>query len=210
MDNVDDMINAMKDGIDKNASDAPVLSIDPKSSQVSVVGDPNRVEPTPGDYELTFSYPADSLGEEDKMKMKLNEETGEYEATVKYYSKRVKPLYRMTVSMDLAEVLSKAEILLQDGSYTTDNITKQTIRVFLDNIEVLARVARLVLDVPDDQLAFVTPDSLIGFFIQMMPNEPNIIKEASAFLEQSYIRLAAEAAKKATVETTATTDTQQS
>lgn len=196
MENVDGMIDAMKKGIENNSTDAPVMSIDPKNNQVSVVGDPNRIEPTPGEYTITFSYPEADLSEEDKTKMKLNQESGEYEASVKYYSKRVKPLYRMTVSMDVADILSKADILLQDGSYTTDNITMKTVRVFLDNIEILSRVARVVLDIPEDQLGYVTPDSLIGFFIDMMSNEPNIVKEASAFLEQSYIRQASELIKK--------------
>lgn len=214
MDNeVDSMIDAMKKGIDANGTDAPTMSIDPKTSQVSVVGDPNQIEHKPGNYEITFSYPKEALSEEDKNSMKFNEETGEYEATVKYYDKRVKPLYRMTVAMDLADVLSKADILLQDGSYTTEHITNQTVRVFLDNIETLARVARVVLDIPEDQLGFATPDSLIGFFNSMMFNEPNLLKEAANFLEQSYIKQAIDLidrTKTSQSQTTQTQDTQQS
>lgn len=180
---IDSMIDAMKEGIDANSTEAPVLSLDPKTSQVSVVGDPNKIEPTKGDYDLTFSYAPEALTDEDKARMKYNEDTGEYEAVIHYHNRRVRPLYRTTVSMDIADILTKAKILLKDGSYTTDTITNDTVRVFLDNIQTLARVARVTLGIEETQMEFVTPDSLIGFFVQMMFNEPNLVKEASGFLE---------------------------
>lgn len=193
MDNVDSMIGAIKDGIDNNSTDAPAMSLDPKTSQVSVVGDPNKIGTTSGDYSITFSYPADEVSEEDKKKMKLNKETGEYEATITYTNMRVRPLYRTTVAMATAEILAQADVILQDGSYTSDTITRDTIRVFLSNIERMANIAKTTLNIPEDQMQYVRPDSLIEFFVQMLDNEPNIIKESAAFLPQSFTKQVAKA-----------------
>lgn len=195
MDNVDDMIGAIKDGIETNSTDAPAMSMDPKTTQVSVVGDPNKINTTNGDYTITFSYPPDVLSEEDKKKMKLNEETGEYEATIKYEGKRVRPLHRTTVAMDVAEILSEADIILKDGSYTTDNITRDTVRVFLSNVDKMADIAKHTLGIPDSQIEFMTPDTLVNFFVDMLMNEPNIIKESAAFLAPSFTKQMVEKVK---------------
>lgn len=205
MDNVDSMIGALKDGIDKNSTDAPTMSIDPKTSQVSVVGDPNKVESTSGDYSITFSYPASEVSDLDREKMKLNEETGEYEATIKYTNMRVRPLHRTTVAMDVAEILAQADVILRDGSYTSDTITRDTIKVFLLNIDKLANIAKVTLNITDEQLQYIRPDSLVEFFIQMLDNEPNVIKESAAFLPQSFIKqIAEEMAKKQTKDSPST------
>lgn len=182
-----DMIDAIKSGIDNNASDAPAMSIDPKTQQVSVVGDPNKINETNGDYTLTFIYPEEVLTEEDKAKMKKNED-GEYEAKMNYSGKRVKPIHRTKVAMILAKILAATGILLEDGSYTTDLISKKTEEVFIAQIDDLAEVAHIVLDIPEEQLAYLNAYDLIGFFVQLLANEPNIIKESANFLEPSLIQ----------------------
>lgn len=186
---IDQMAAAIKGGIDNNSTDAPAMSIDPKTQQVSVVGDPNKINTTNGNYKISFVYPAESLTEEDKAKMKKSTDNeGEYIATVEYIGKRVKPLHRTTVAMDIADMLVKMDVLTNDGGYNTDGLGRRAARVFLENIDTIARIAKNVLDIPEEQIGYMSPDSLVEFFVQLMNNEPNLIKEAAGFLEPSSIK----------------------
>lgn len=188
-DNIDQMAAAIKQGIDNNGTDAPAMSIDPKTQQVSVVGDPNKIKASDGIYKLDFYYPAEELNDDDKNKMKQNPDNPEeYIATVSYVGKRVKPLFRTTVSMDIADMLTKMDVLTNDGGYSTDGLGRRAARVFLANIDVIARVAKNVLDIPEEQVQYLSPESLVEFFVQLMDNEPNLVKEAAGFLEPSSIK----------------------
>lgn len=189
MDNIDKMAEAIKGGIDNNASDAPALSIDPDTQQTAVVGDPNNIYPTNGNYVIRFVYPADQLSEDDKARMKKSEDDeNEYVAEVTYVGKRVKPLHRTTVAMNIAEMLTKMGVLTDDGGYSTDGLGRRAAKVFLDNIDTIANVAKTTLDIPDEQLQYMSPDTLVEFFVQLMNNEPNIVKEAAGFLEPSLVK----------------------
>lgn len=189
MDNIDKMAEAIKGGIDNNASDAPALSIDPDTQQTAVVGDPNKIQATSGNYVIKFVYPADQLSEDDKARMKKSEENDdEYIAEVTYVGKRVKPLHRTTVAMNLAEMLTKMGVLTDDGGYSTDGLGRRAARVFLDNIEILANVAKVTLDIPEEQIQYMSPETLVEFFVQLLNNEPNVVKEAASFLEPSLVK----------------------
>lgn len=208
MDNIDKMAEAIKGGIDSNASDAPALSIDPDTQQTAIVGDPNKIKTTNGDYVLKFIYPADQLSEEDKVRMKKSTDNeDEYVAEVTYVGKRVKPLHRTTVAMNIAEMLTKMGVLTDDGGYSTDGLGRRAAKVFLENIDIIAEVAKTTLDIPDSQVQYMSPETLIEFFIQMMNNEPNLVKEAASFLEPSLVKQLSDLAK---LEITPQQDTQQS
>lgn len=195
MDNIDQMAEAIKGGIDNNSTDAPAMSIDPKTQQVSVVGDPNNVKPTSGTYAITFTYPEDVVAPEDRGRMKKNED-GEYVATVTYEGKRVKPLHRTTIAMDLAEILGGMDMFTDDGGYTTDTLNRRAAKVFLQKIDIVADVAVKVLDIPQEQAQYMSPESLVEFFIQLMNNEPNIVKESASFLDSSSVQKLAKLAEK--------------
>lgn len=189
MDSIDKMAEAIKGGIDNNATDAPALSIDPDTQQTAVVGDPNKIATTNGNYALKFVYPADQLSPEDKARMKKSPDNeDEYTAEVTYVGKRVKPLYRTTVAMNIAEMLTKMGVLTDDGGYSTDGLGRKAARIFLENIGIISEVAKTTLDIPEEQLQYLMPESLIEFFVQMMNNEPNIVKEAASFLEPSLAK----------------------
>lgn len=189
MDNIDKMAEAIKGGIDNNATDAPALSIDPDTQQTAVVGDPNKIASTNGNYVIKFIYPADQLSEEDKARMKKSEDNDdEYVAEVTYVGKRVKPLHRTTVAMNLAEMLTKMGVLTDDGGYSTDGLGRRAAKVFLDNIDILAEVAKTTLDIPESQVGYMSPDTLVEFFVQLLNNEPNLVKEAASFLEPSLVK----------------------
>lgn len=189
MDNIDKMAEAIKGGIDNNASDAPALSIDPDTQQTAVVGDPNKIKTTDGNYVIKFMYPADQLSDEDKARMKKSPDNDdEYIAEVTYVGKRVKPLHRTTVAMNIAEMLTAMGVLTDDGGYSTDGLGRRAAKVFLDNIEIIANVAKNVLEIPESQVSYMSPESLIEFFVQMMNNEPNLVKEAASFLEPSLAK----------------------
>lgn len=186
MDNIDSMANAIKGGIDNNATDAPALSIDPDTQQTAVVGDPNNIKPTDGKYTIKFVYPADELSDDDKSRMKVSEDNpNEYVAEVTYVGKRVKPLHRTSVAMNIAEMLTKMGVLTDDGGYSTDGLGRRAAKIFLDNIEIIAGIAKTTLEIPEQQVVYMSPDSLIEFFVQLMNNEPNIVKEAASFLDPS-------------------------
>lgn len=186
MDNIDKMAEAIKGGIDNNASDAPALSIDPDTQQTAVVGDPNNIKPTDGNYVIKFVYPAEQLSDDDKRRMKVSEDNpDEYVTEVTYVGKRVKPLHRTSVAMHIAEMLTKMGVLTDDGGYSTDGLGRRAATIFLDNIEIIADIARTTLGIPEQQVAYMSPESLIEFFVQLMTNEPNIVKEAASFLDPS-------------------------
>lgn len=166
--------------IDRNDQPSPAISIDDKSSKISVVGDPNEIKATSGDYKLTFAYPAEDLTEEDKAKMVKNEE-GDYLATVEYKGKRVKPLYRSKISLRVARIMVDMNVMNTEG-YTTETLTQNATMVLVDHIEDLGEIARMTLGIPAEQMEYMLPDNLADFFSQLLDNEPNIMKEAVGFL----------------------------
>ena len=184
---LDKMAETIKAGIDNNAKDSPQVSIDPETSKMSVIGDPNNVQPTSGDYALTFLYPADQVPEVDKPRMIYREETDEYAATVKYQSRRVKPLYRTKVTILIAKILDDMGVI-DDSGYNSALVSETAGLTLVNHSEDLADLARMILNVPREQMDYMDAESLAGFFNQLLDNEPNIVKEAVVFLMQSRLR----------------------
>ncbi len=174
----------VKDGIDNNAKDSPRISIDPDSQKMAVVGDPNNVKPTRGDYKLTFLYPEDEVSVGDKELMTYREATHEYAATVTYSAKRVKPLYRSKVVLLLSRIFADTEVFEKDG-YTTEYLQNHIGGVLVEHIEDIAEIARMTLGVPREQVEYMDEESLAGFINQFLENEPNIMAEAANFLLSS-------------------------
>lgn len=189
---MDDMVKALQGGIDANSTNAPQMSIDPKTQAVSVVGDPNQIKNEPRDYKIIFSYPEDEITEEDKLKMTKSEESdGEYIAEIKYEGKRVRPIHRTKIAMTVGKVFNDMGLFSEDGSYDSATLTEQSAQIFLNHVEEIADMARMVLDIPESQVPFIRSDCLVEFFIDLLHNEPNVIKEAASFLGvQSRQRLA--------------------
>lgn len=185
-----DLQNAAKiiqKGMDENSQPSPQLSIDPDTQKMAVVGDPNQIKPTNGDYTLTFLYSADEITEIDKENMKYREETNEYAAEIKYMGKRVKPLYRQKIDLLLADIFEQMGVLDQTG-FDTSKVQEQTSAVLLDNIDKVAEIAYLVCGIPKDQVDHLDPLGLADFLAQLLANEPNILKESVAFLAQRLLR----------------------
>lgn len=205
---MDDMVKALQGGIDANSTTAPQMSIDPKTSAVSVVGDPNQIDNGPRPYKILFSYPEDEITEEDKLRMKPSEESeGEYLAEVTYENKRVRPIHRTKIAMGVGKIFNDMGLFSEDGSYDSATLTEESARIFLDHIEEIADMARMILEIPDSQVPFIRSDCLVDFFVDMLHNEPNVIKEAASFLGvQSRQRLA----KMVTEATAKAQNTQQS
>lgn len=174
-------------GMEENSKESPQLSIDPDTQKMAVVGDPNQIKPTNGDYTLTFLYSADEITEIDKESMKYREETDEYAAEIKYIGKRVKPLYRQKIDLILADIFEQMGVLDQTG-FDTSKIQEQTSVVLLDNIDKLAEIAYLVCGIPKDQIDHLDALGLADFLAQLLENEPNILKESVAFLAQRLQR----------------------
>lgn len=172
----------VKESIDNNAQPSPQLSLDPASSKMSVVGDPNEIQPTKGDYQLTFIYEEDEVSEADKAKMKKQAD-GTYAVTVKYEHRRVKPLYRTRVTLIVGRILSDMGVVTADG-YNSEMLATKATETLVDHIEDMAEVARMVLGIPREQMEYMSGDELAVFFSQLLDNEPNIIKEAVVFLGQ--------------------------
>lgn len=189
---MDDMVKALQGGIDGNSTNAPQMSIDPKTSAVSVVGDPNKIDNGPRPYKILFTYPGDEITEEDKVKMKPSEESeGEYLAEITYEGKRVRPIHRTKISMYVGNIFNDMGLFQEDGSYDSATLTNESARVFLNHIEEIADMARMVLDIPESQVQYIRSDCLVDFFVDLLYNEPNVIKEAASFLGvQSKQRLA--------------------
>lgn len=188
---IDAMAGALKQGIEENSTNAPQMSIDPKTQAVSVVGDPNEIKVTPRTYKLIFSYPEDELTEEDKLKMKPSEiAEGEYEAVVTYENRRVRPINRTKISMYVGDIFNGIGLFQDDGSYDSETVTRQSAELFVQHVDKIAEMAEMVLEVPHDQMKYVRSDCLIEFFLTMLQSEPNVIKEAASFLDaQSRQRL---------------------
>lgn len=172
----------VKAAIDGNAQPSPQLSLDPASSKMSVVGDPNDVKPTKGNYKLTFIYNEDEITNEDKAKMKKQAD-GTYAVTVEYENRRVKPLYRTKVTLIVGRILSDMGVVTADG-YNSEMLAVKATETLVDHIEDMAEVARMVLGIPREQMEYMSGDELAIFFSQLLDNEPNIIKEAVVFLGQ--------------------------
>ena len=56
-----DAAKLIQKGMDENSQPSPQLSIDPDTQKMAVVGDPNQIKPTNGDYTLTFLYSPDEI-----------------------------------------------------------------------------------------------------------------------------------------------------
>lgn len=182
-----DAAKIIQKGMDENSQPSPQLSIDPDTQKMAVVGDPNQIKPTNGDYTLTFLYSADEITEIDKENMKYREETNEYAAEIKYMGKRVKPLYRQKIDLLLADIFEQMGVLDQTG-FDTSKVQEQTSAVLLDNIDKVAEIAYLVCGIPKDQVDHLDPLGLADFLAQLLANEPNILKESVAFLAQRLLR----------------------
>lgn len=178
-----DAAKLIQKGMDENSQPSPQLSIDPDTQKMSVVGDPNQIKPTNGDYTLTFLYSPDEITDMDKQSMKYREETDEYAAEIKYLGKRVKPLYRQKIDLLLADLFEAMGILDQTG-FDTSRVQEQTSIVLLDNIDKVAEIAYLVCGIPKDQVDHLDALGLGDFLAQLLANEPNILKESVAFLAQ--------------------------
>ena len=182
-----DAAKIIQKGMDENSQPSPQLSIDSDTQKMAVVGDPNQIKPTNGDYTLTFLYSADEITEIDKENMKYREETNEYAAEIKYMGKRVKPLYRQKIDLLLADIFEQMGVLDQTG-FDTSKVQEQTSAVLLDNIDKVAEIAYLVCGIPKDQVDHLDPLGLADFLAQLLANEPNILKESVAFLAQRLLR----------------------
>lgn len=178
-----DAAKIIQKGMEDNSKDSPQMSIDPDTQKMAVVGDPNQIETTNGDYTLTFLYSADEITEADKKTMKYREETDEYAAEIKYIGKRVKPLYRQKVDLLLADIFERMGVLDQTG-FDTSKVQEQTSIALLDNIDKVAEIAYVVCGIPRDQVDHLDPLELANFLAQLLANEPNILKESVAFLAQ--------------------------
>lgn len=186
MDNMDAMVGALKEGIDSNSTNAPQMSIDPKTQAVSVIGDPNEIKVEPRTYKIIFSYPEDELSEEDKLKMVKSETTeGEYETTITYENRRVRPIHRTKISMYVGQIFNDMGLFQEDGSYDSDTITRQSVELFINHIDEMAKMAEMVLEIPHEQVKYIRSDCLIDFFLNLLKSEPNVIKEAVSFLGAS-------------------------
>lgn len=182
-----DAARIIKQGMDNNSKESPQMSIDPDTQKMAVVGDPNQIKPTNGDYTLTFLYSADEITEMDKKNMKYREDTDEYAAEIKYLGKRVKPLYRQKIDILLADLFEQMGVLDQTG-FDTSRVQEQTSFVLLNNIDKVAEIAYLVCGIPKDQVDHLDALGLADFLGQLLANEPNILKESVAFLAQRLQR----------------------
>lgn len=180
---MEDAAKLIKEGMEKNDQDSPQLSIDPDTQKMAVVGDPNKTQPTNGNYKLTFIYDADEVTEEDKKNMKLRKDTNEYEVQMEFFGKRVRPLYRQKIDLILVDVFEAMDVLDKDG-YTTE-VTREGASISLmSNIDKLGEVAKVVCGLSDELTEHLDPFGLADFLNQLLVNEPNILKESVAFLAQ--------------------------
>lgn len=182
---LDKMAEALKEGIDNNAQDSPRLNIDPDSQKMAVVGDPNNVKPANKPYHLVFCYPEDAVSEEDKLKMKKVGD--EYVATVTYENVRVKPLYRTKVAMTITKIMVDLGVVTKAG-YSTDNVNAIAAQLLTNHLMEISELAKLVLDVPEEQIPFLNAGCLYDFFNTLLNNEPNIMQEGTNFLSYSQLQ----------------------
>lgn len=171
----------IREAMEDNPQDTPSLNIDPESNKPSIVGNPNNIPQHSGDYELTFMYPEEMVQEVEKSNMTFDEKTQHYCAKVKYTNKRVKPLYRGAIVVRLTRIFSDTGILKEDGY--KKNLTDYALgQAFQNHIEDVAMLAKEVLGVPEDQIEYISPKSLVDFLATFLRNEPNIMNESSNFL----------------------------
>lgn len=174
------MVSELSTAIEQD-SDAPRLSIDPDTQKPAVVGDPTALPEKKGTYKLVFGYPPETVSEEDKLRMKRHTKTGYYLATVTYENIFIKPLYRAKIAEIMTRILADANIIDLQG-YTSDVQTERFGSAFLKHNEEICEMIKLMLKVPEDQIEYLMPLEPGKFVVQLVQNEPNLIKEANNFL----------------------------
>ena len=165
----------MAQAIDNNMQDSPAVSIDPKSNNVSVVGDP-----TNGDYTIVYEYLPEEISATDRSMLDYDPNTKRYTGTLHYKNKRVKPLYRTKVSSILLTILTDIGVLTEEG-YTSSALQAHVGEVFINHTEDILELASLVLGERKERLEHAR--ELFTFLVQLIENEPNIINETNNFLE---------------------------
>lgn len=170
----------MAQAIDNNMQDSPAISIDPKSNNVSVVGDPNNLHPTNGDYTIVYEYMPEEISATDQSMLDYDPERKIYTGTLHYKNKRVKPLYRTKVSSILLTILTDIGVLTEEG-YSAKMLQAHVGDVFINHTEDILELASLVLGERKERLEHAR--ELFIFLVQLIENEPNIINETSNFLE---------------------------
>lgn len=171
----------IKQAMEENAQDSPVLNIDPDSGKPSIVGNPNNIPQNKGNYSIDFLYPSDMVKEEEKANLVLDKKTGYYKATVHYTGKRIKPLYRGMLVVKLTNLFASAGVLKEHG-YKKDISDYALGEAFQEHILDVADIARSVLGIPEDQVEYISPNSLVTFLNDLLKNEPNILEESYNFL----------------------------
>lgn len=170
----------MAQAIDNNMQDSPAVSIDPKSNNVSVVGDPNNLHPTSGDYTIVYEYLPEEISATDRTMLDYDPSTKRYTGTLHYKNKRVKPLYRTKVASILLSILTDIGVLTEEG-YTSEALQAHVGEVFINHTEDILELASLVLGERKERLEHAR--ELFTFLVQLIENEPNIINETNNFLE---------------------------
>lgn len=178
---IEEASKELGEAIKNNAQPTPYLTIDPESETPAVVGNPNEVPTKSGDYIIYFYYPEEEISDLDKAKMEYDADTRCYISKVTYEKRRVKPLYRGKIVTLLTKLMTEVNVVRKDG-YTEDLDLYALGQALLNNPTDIANVAKLVLDIPDSQIPYIAPKSLIGFVNQLLDNEPNILKESQNFL----------------------------
>lgn len=169
--------------VGKNKKNSPRLSIDPKTEDLAVVGDPNDIPTHPGDYKITFLYPSEELTEEDKARMVKLDVLDYYKATMEYKNKRIKPLYRGKIVNLLTQLAVDTKVLRGDG-YTNELDAESLGTVLLEHTDKIGQLIHYVLGVPESQIEYMSPYEVINFLNQLLANEPNILVDSSLFLAQ--------------------------
>lgn len=197
----DAAIDGMKKAIDNNQQDSPSLNLDPKTNKMFVVGDPNNIQPTKGEYKITYEYTPDMVTEEDKKNLKYIEEFDVYRVEVTYKNCRVKPIYRSKITLMILNIMTEIEAMTEKG-YTSENINYETGLIFLNHTDEIIELASMVLGETKEHLAYAT--ELWSFFMQFLVNEPNILQESFNFLQSSLTKGNTATAGTATVTKNAT------
>lgn len=178
-----EQLQEMKNAIEQNQNDSPALSIDPATNKMSVVGNPNNIHPTKGEYKIEYEYQPYEVAEEDKSMFKHivdeSKNIDKYVTTVTYENRRVKPLYRNQVVTILLGILGDVGVL-QERGYSAEELTEKSGEVFIKHTEDMLELARIVLD--EDRERLEHAPQLITFLTQLLENEPNLVNETSNFL----------------------------
>lgn len=175
--------NEIQDAINNNSQPSPHISIDPDTNKVGVVGDPNIVKPTSGDYTVEFELDEETASPEDIKMAKYNKELNKYIMTVNFKGKRVKPLYRSRVVFLILGILTSLDVMDQEG-YTTSGFPSNFSSKLLSHIVEIGEIMQLVLGIDKDKIEYVSDISALSFFADLLNNEPNICKECIGFLGQ--------------------------